>query len=112
MNNALPKIATANQQLSVAAAANQQIAAGNNVEANVKRVNAANNKAANNFMAGAATLNSSANRIVNAPNSFKNKLRKAASFFEQAAMHALTNKPLNAARSAGNGIRNLPTVQH
>jgi hypothetical protein len=82
---------------------NKNLATGQNITANLGRVNAANTKAANAFNAGVNNINKTLN-TTNLNKKLKNNLVTAQKHFTTAAINAAANQPIKAANHARRGI--------
>lgn len=102
---AVSNINNGTKALAASNTANQNLAAGTNVPANLTRANTNNTKAANQFNLGAKNLGAAANLVPN--KSLKNKLNVAQKHFTTAAINAAGNQPIKSATHARRGINAL-----
>ena len=100
---AVGNVITGTNALAASNTSNKNLAAGQNVTANLGRVNAANTKAANAFNAGVNNINKTLN-TTNLNKKLKNNLVTAQKHFTTAAINAAANQPIKAANHARRGI--------
>lgn len=103
---AVGNVTTGTTALAASNTGNKNLAMGNNVSANLSRVNTANTKAANAFVAGANNINKTLG-LVNTNKTLKNHLVTAQKHFTTAAVNASANQPIKAANHARRGIAAL-----
>jgi hypothetical protein len=100
---AVGNVITGTNALAASNTGNKNLAAGQNITANLGRVNAANTKAANAFNAGVNNINKTLN-TTNLNQKLKNNLVTAQKHFTTAAINAAANQPIKAANHARRGI--------
>ena len=100
---AVGNVVTGTNALAASNTGNKNLAAGQNITANLGRVNAANTKAANAFNAGVNNINKTLN-TTNLTQKLKNNLVTAQKHFTTAAINAAANQPIKAANHARRGI--------
>lgn len=100
---AVGNVITGTNALAASNTGNKNLAAGQNITANLARVNANNTKAANAFNAGVKNINKTLN-TTNLNQKLKNNLVTAQKHFTTAAINAAANQPIKAANHARRGI--------
>jgi len=100
---AVGNVITGTNALATSNTGNKNLAAGQNLAANLNRVNVANTKAANAFNAGVKNINKTLN-TTNLNQKLKNNLVTAQKHFTSAAINAAANQPIKAANHARRGI--------
>jgi hypothetical protein len=100
---AVGNVITGTNALAASNTGNKNLAAGQNITANLARVNTNNTKAANAFNAGVKNINKTLN-TTNLNQKLKNNLVTAQKHFTTAAINAAANQPIKAANHARRGI--------
>jgi len=100
---AVGNVITGTNALAASNTGNKNLAAGQNITANLTRVNANNTKAANAFKSGVNNINKTLINT-NLTQKLKNNLVTAQKHFTSAAINAAANQPIKAANHARRGI--------
>ena len=100
---AVGNVITGTNALAASNTGNKNLAAGQNITANLTRVNANNTKAANAFKSGVNNINKTI-QTTNLNQKLKNNLVTAQKHFTTAAINAAANQPIKAANHARRGI--------
>ena len=100
---AVGNVITGTNALAASNTGNKNLAAGQNITANLTRVNANNTKAANAFKSGVNNINKTI-QTTNLNQKLKNNLVTAQKHFTSSAINAAANQPIKAANHARRGI--------